>query len=225
MVLEPSRRTFSEEVSGRKVKDVDAAARAQRLHAIGWSVYAGVPLGLVVGSLMGYPLAALLTGPLLVYLFAVLLAHSAGKASSVLNMPSGASTPRKKEYSRARALEIRGAFQEAIESYEVEILKDPAKGEPYLRIARIHRDGLRKPEEAVKWFRRAQREAELHPGERIRVHRETAELFLHHLKEPRRAAPELARLAESHPATSHGRWAAAELAEIKAEMAGEDGPG
>lgn len=48
-------------------------------------------------------------------------------------------------------------------------------------------------------------------------------IFLHRYKEPRKAAPDLAWLAEGFPHTEGGRWAARELSEIKEEMKRERG--
>jgi hypothetical protein len=138
-------------------------------------------------------------------------------------MPSGRTTPRKREFSRAGALEVRGDMEGAVREYGLAILEAPEDPEPFLRIARIHRDEMKDPESAVRWFRRAQRESRLSPGEAIRVHREVSEIFLYVLKEPRRAAPELAQLAEAYPGTLDGQWAARELALIKAEMKAERG--
>ena len=139
----------------------------------------------------------------------------------MLYMPSGSSTPKRREYSRAKALEIRGEYEESIRAYEVEILNAPEIGEPYLKVARLFRDELKDLDSAVRWFRRAQSEACLLPGEAIRTHREISEIFLHTLREPRRAAPDLARLAEAFPDTPDGQWAAKELAAIKDDMSRE----
>ena len=133
-------------------------------------------------------------------------------------MPSGSTTPHRKEYSRAMALEVRGQRLKAMEAYEAEIIHAPEDPEPYLRIARLQRDGIKDPGAAARWFKRAQREAVLSPGQAIRTHRELAELYIHVLREPLKAAPELARLAELYPNTLDGQWAAAALAELKAEM-------
>jgi tetratricopeptide (TPR) repeat protein len=221
MVLEPKRRLYSEEGGKPGLRDVDAGARAQKLHALGWSLYAGIPLGILVGSLLGHPLIGLVLGPLLLLAVVTWLSHMAGRGASTVYMPSGSSTPRKKEYSRARALEVRGEYLEAIREYEGAIAASPEVSEPYLRVARMYRDELREVDLAIHWFRRAQREADLSTGETIRTHRELAELFLHYRGERRRAAPELARLADGFPDTPDGRWARKELADIKEEMAQE----
>ncbi len=222
MALEPPRRTFSEpkKIPGSP-REVDSAEQARKLHAWAWSIYGGIPLGLSVGLLMNNLLLGLFLGPLFIYGVVAGIAAISGRGAAVLYMPSGAGTPRKKEFSRAKALEIRGDFEGAIAAYETEILDAPHRGEPYLKIARMFRDELKDTEAAVMWFRRAQKEAKLFPGEEIRTHRELAEIFLHIRGEPRKAAPELARLAEAFPDTPDGEWAARELGLIKEAMADE----
>jgi len=221
MALEPPRRTYSEAKPSKGLKDVDSAARAQKLRALGWSLYGGVPFGAAVGALLGNLLLGAFLGPFVIYGAVVGIAALSGKVGSVVYMPSGSTTPKRKEYSRAKALEVRGEYQEAIRAYGVEILEAPGVAEPYLRIARLFRDERKDPDSAVHWFRKAQRDARLSTGESIRVHRELAEIFLYLRKEPRKAAPELARLAEGYSHTPDGEWAAGELAEIKAEIARE----
>jgi len=223
MVLNPPRRTFSEKERRKGPKDVDAGDRAQRLRIWVWSVAAGLPFGGGVGLLLGHLLLGLLLGPLVIFAIVAVLTGYAGRGASVLYMPSGATTPRRREYSRAKALEIRGDHDGAIRAYEEEILDRPEDAEPYVRIARIFRDHLGDFDAAMGWFRRAQREARPTTGEAIRIHRELAELLLYRRKEPRKAAPELARLAEGFPGTEDGRWAARELAAIKEELAREMG--
>ena len=125
--------------------------------------------------------------------------------------------------SAAEALAVRGEFEGAILAYQTAIQNVPGDGEAYLRIARIYRDGLKKPEEALLWFRRAVTEAKLSKGQELLTRREMAEFLIHDLHEPRRAAPDLARLAEAYPDTRDGQWAKEELARIKEEMAREEG--
>jgi tetratricopeptide (TPR) repeat protein len=209
MTIPPPKRSFPEKEEYRGPKEVDAAGRAQKLQAFGWALYGGVPLGVAGGFLIGNVFLGLVLGPAITI---------GGKGAKVIYMPSGSSTPRKREYSRAKALEVREDYEGAIRAYEVAILDEPEVAQPYLEIARIFRDELRDHEGAVRWFHRAQREASLSSGEAIRTHRELAEIFLHTRREPRKAAPELARLAEGYPSTLDGEWAARELAQIKEEM-------
>jgi tetratricopeptide (TPR) repeat protein len=221
MVLDPKRRQYSEAPHNSKLKDIDAVARTQKLRALGLSLYGGGFQGLVAGSVVGHPFLGVIIGPALIYTFVTLVAHFAGKGAGALHMPSGSTTPKKREYSRAKALEIRGEYMEAIKAYEVAIHDDPEIGEPYLLIARLFRDELKELDLAVHWFRRAQRKSTLSTGESIRSHRELAEIFLHIRREPTRAAPELAQLAERFPNTLDGEWAARELAVIKEAMTRE----
>jgi hypothetical protein len=216
--LDPPRRTFSAERPRKGPREVDAAARAQKLHAWGWSLYGGVPFGVGIGLLTGHLLLGIFLGPVIVYAFVAGIAALSGKGASVFYMPSGATTPKKKDYSRAKSLTVRGEYEEAIRAYEAEILDAPHLAEPYLCIARLYRDHLKELDTAVHWFRRARREAVLSQGESIRAYREVAEIFLHIRKEPTRAAPELARLAQEYPHTPDGQWAARELAEVKETM-------
>jgi tetratricopeptide (TPR) repeat protein len=167
-------------------------------------------------------MVGVLLGPLLIWLVVVGVTALAGRGASGIYMPTGVSTPRKREYSRAEALLVRGDREAAIAEYEAAIAADPSDPEPYLRVARILRDQLKRPADAIPWFRRAVREARPSPGLERRALREVAEIYLHHLREPRKAAPELARLAEAFPATPDGRWAREELGRVKEEMARQE---
>jgi len=222
MTLEPSRRTFKEARKHNRVKDVDAAGRVRKLKALGFALYGGVPLGLAAGSMMGHPLLGLLLGPAIIWTFAMVVAAIAGRGAGVLYMPSGSSTPRRREFSAAEAHAVRGEYEGAIIAYQAVIQDDPGDGEAYLRIARIYRDGTKEPEKALRWFRRAVEEAQLPTNLEILTRREMAEYLIHNLQEPKRAAPDLARLAEAYPDTRDGQWAKEELARIKEEMARED---
>ena len=86
--------------------------------------------------------------------------------------------------------------------------------EPLLRLARMLRDDARRYDDAALWMRRVLRTA-LAPALDAQVGRELAELLLYRSDEPRRAAPELARLAHQHRCTPIGEWAAAELTVLK----------
>jgi tetratricopeptide (TPR) repeat protein len=218
MTLEPPERTFKEVGAKGRLRDVDAVSRAHRFKILGWSLFAGLPMGAAAGFAAGHILLGMLLGPVMIWTVAWVVAGVAGRGATFLYMPSGSSTPRKKEYSRAEALAIRGEYEGAVAAYQEAILESPAEGEPYVRIARLYRDRLGDLEEALRWFKKATRDAVLSQGEEILSRKEMAELLIHRLQEPRRAAPELARLAEAYPNTPDGKWAALELARIKEEM-------
>lgn len=218
MTLEPTRRTFSEAPKGRRLRDVDAPGRARRFKVLAWALYAGVPMGAAAGFAAGHPFLGLLICPILIWTAVTVVAEVSGRGGSVLYMPSGSSTPRKKEYSQAKALAARGEFEAAIATFQAAILEDPQDGEAYLNIARIYRDELREPERALTWFRRTLAEASPPEGQGILARREMAELLIHHLEEPTKAAPDLARMAEEYAGRRTGEWAREELTRIKKRM-------
>lgn len=224
MTLDPPERTFKEPRRKGQLRDVDAVARAHKFKILGWSLFGGLPMGVAAGFAAGHLLLGMVLAPALIWIVAWTIAATAGKGATLLHMPSGSSTPRKKGYSRAEALAVRGEFRAAIDAYQLEVLESPEEGEPYLRIARLYRDDLGELEEALRWFKKAAVEGSLSKGQEILTRREIAELLIHRMNEPRRAAPELARLAESYPGTMDGQWAREELARIKGEMGREEGP-
>jgi tetratricopeptide (TPR) repeat protein len=223
MTLDPPRRTFKDPPPKKgRLRDVDSTEQAENLRILVWALYAGVPMGGMAGFALGHPFLGAVLGPLVIWGGARLVLHVMARGGSLIYMPSGSSTPRDREYSRAEALRVRGDYEGAIRAYE-EALEDPREnGEAFLRIARIHRDHLDSPEEALLWFRRATEEAQLPRGKEILARKEMAELLIHRLGQPRRAAPELARLAETRKGTPEGEWAREELARIKEEMTRED---
>jgi hypothetical protein len=211
--------TYKEPQKTGRLKDVDATARAEKLRVLGWSLFAGLPMGAMAGMMMGQVFLGMVLAPAVIWTVAMIVSGTAGKGAVFLGVSSGSSTPRRKGYSRAEALAVRGEFEAAINAYQVAILEAPDDGEPYLRVARIYRDQLGDPDEAFRWFRRATDEATLPRGQEILARREMAEYLLHQTEEPQRAAPELARLADAFRGTPDGEWAQEELARIKAEMA------
>lgn len=221
---QPPRRTFSEPAKRRGPKDRDAAEGVTRLRAITNGLF-GAALGALLGFFLtqkGAPVwvvpICVAVGWVTVSLGALWIVSSAGSAVSTLYTPSGTATPHRKEHSRAEALVARGMYQEAVDALELAVGDDPGDPGPYLRIARIHRDHLGKPEEAARWFRRALREATLPAGQAFLTRRELVELYAHRMGAPEKALPELARMAEELAGTPEGEWAAAELREIKARM-------
>jgi len=236
---EGPRRVFQRETPppGRKgLRDLDAAQRALLIRAVTWGGIPGGAIGGLVGwfltlgrpapiPVLGIFLGAVLLGTLTT-LFPIFMAGAAGRAALIALGSSGHAPARKKEYSFAQSLAVRGLFDKAIEAYEEAIREDPGDPEPYLRIGRIYRDELDRPDDAARWFRRARREARLTPGQELFVSRELVELYGKHLGRPEKALPELARMAEVYAGTPDGEWAAQELRRLKAERAGgEEGQG
>jgi tetratricopeptide (TPR) repeat protein len=221
------RRKFSTAPTGPPgQKDVDSVDRAMWM----WGSIAGA-LGFLLGALLaffflerGAPLWAAAISPFVgasfCAAFVFLVLRGGTGAAAVVYAPSGGTTPHKREYSRAESLVVRGLHEEAVTAFELAVADDPGDPLPYLRVARIYRDHLKRPEDAARWFRRALREAS---GTPVLARRELAELYVHHMKEPARAAPELARMAEELAGSPEGEWAARELAHVKALMAAQRG--
>jgi tetratricopeptide (TPR) repeat protein len=159
-----------------------------------------------------------LAGLLLTFSLPLVLAELGGRAANTLYNPSGAGTPRRREYSQAESLAARGLYQEAITAFEVASAADPTDPTPSLRLARIHRDRLGKHQDAATWFKRALERAEPGSGLALLVVKELVELYAVRLGTPARAAPLLARLAEGRPETPEGAWAADELKRLKTRM-------
>lgn len=145
----------------------------------------------------------------------LMIVEGAGWAASTLCGPSGSSTPRRLEHSRAEALAARGHYREALVAYEVAALEHPDDPTPRVRMARIHRDSLGEPEEAIRCFRQARENPGVAEGQWRAISRELIEVFTGSLAQPVRAAPELARLAERASGTPEGEWAARELHRVK----------
>lgn len=227
MVRPPVRRQYSRRgASG--VRDVDSARQARFARAFGWLGVAGLMWGGLVGSLVGGVGGALLGGLAGVVLVGgggglviLLVTDRLGGMAGALYNPSGRTTPHRHDHSYAKSLVARGAFEEAIRAYEDSVALDPADPTPYVAVARILRDELGSFEEAARWFRRARLDAQLDPGYELLVGRELVELYRGRLAQPRRAAPELARLAERFEGTPEGEWAESELRSLKEEIADE----
>ncbi|TVR67423.1 MAG: hypothetical protein EA422_00455 [Gemmatimonadales bacterium] len=228
---EGPRRVFQRETSAkgrRRLRDLDAAQRGLVLRAVGWGGIPGAAIGAAVGWFLTLdarppiPAAAILLGAALLATVAtvvpILLAGSAGKAALLALGSSGRAPARRKEYSFAQSLVARGLFEKAIDAYQEEVARAPADPEPYLRIGRLLRDELGRPDEAAAWLRRARRDAVMSPGQELILSRELVELYRNRLGRPEKALPELARMAERFAETPDGEWAARELAELKRGM-------
>jgi hypothetical protein len=208
------------------VKDTDLAGRTRVLRAFAWSL-----TGAMGGGLAGYAgwlyglwgvdivLRLTLGGWLLTFLTPLAIATLGGGIAHKLYNPSGAGTPRRREYSQAESLAARGLYAEAVVAFEAASAEDPADPTPSLRLARIHRDRLAKHEDAATWFKRALERAEPGSGLALLVVKELVELYSVKLETPARAAPLLARLAEGRPGTPEAQWARDELRRLKDGLA------
>jgi len=206
---------------------VDAVHRAYLLRALTWGGLPGFIIGGIAGAyvtrgmglpalLIGVGLGGLLAGAVVVGV-GVIFSEGGGAAARILLGTTGHAPARRKEYSFAASLAARGLFDKAIEAYEKAVLDDPLDSEPYLRIGRLYRDELDRPDDAVLWFKQARREAALSPAQDLFISGELVELYRNRMGKPEKALPELARLAEMHPGTPEEEWAKSELRRLKSE--------
>ncbi len=212
---------------------MDAAERAYRFQALAWGVFAGLFGGIPAGALLAAKLGAnpfllallgFITPIICALVFAEVAMRSAGAATKALYNPRG--TAVRPEYSRAESLVARGEYEDAAAAYEAECLEHPEDPEPYVRLARLLRDHLGRHEEAVTWFTRARSDAQLKGLQGLVITQEIVELYVHKLRTPRRAIPELTLLCQRYPNTPAAQAARRELSEMRALLERErDGTG
>lgn len=153
------------------------------------------------------------------FVFPLLLSAASGRAARLLHAPSGRTTPRAAGLSQAESLVARGLYDDAASAFEAAIAADPGDPLPYIRLARMERDRRRDYEAAARWFRRALSESRLSGPGRSHTRRELVEMLVGKAGTPERAAPVLARMAAEDGESDVGRWAAGELARVKALIA------
>ncbi len=219
-----SRRRFPEPPPTRGLRGADA-----RNHGVLTIALLGSLPGFVIGAALGLFLhqkgSPVWVGVLCALGFAaavplvtLFITGRAGALASKLHAPSGRTTPPKKQYSYAESLVARGDYEAGVTAFELAVAEDPRDAAPYLRIARVYRDHLDRPDDAARWFRRALAESAPPPGIAALARRELVELYVHRMGQPGRAAPELARMAEEMAGTPDGAWAARTLLEVKARL-------
>lgn len=211
-----------------RLRDVDAAERAFRIRALVLGALFGMAGGLPVGALLamkvgGNPILFMLSGFVLVLLVTLGISEIAlrtgGRAAQMIYNPRG--TAVRREYSRAGALEAQGRYEDAAAAYEAACLEYPEDPEPYFRLARLLRDRLERHDEAARWFERCRAESRLEGLQGLVISQELIELYIHKLRTPRRAIPELTLLCERYPGTPAAEAAQRELAEMRELLARE----
>ncbi|MGD2134596.1 MAG: helix-turn-helix domain-containing protein, partial [Gemmatimonadales bacterium] len=214
----------------RRLKDIDSADRVNRFRVLVYALIAGPivgglggafvarSLGLppVVGGLIGMPL-----GFLVVYKLTMTVVERTAKTMEQIYNPSAKSTPRRAEYSYAASLVARGRYEEALAAYELHAIEHPEDPQPFFQAARICREHLRRPEDAIAWYRRARADSEMTQGEQLFAMQEIIELYMRDLKTPRRAIPELSMLIDRFPDTPNAQAARRELAQMRELLAQE----
>lgn len=223
----PIKRKY-EERKRPKIREVDAVERAFRIKRITLGVYAAAYVSLPVGVLVANDLIgpAVAVGMIVgvvavVYVVTGLVSEGAGAVAAKIHAPSGESTPRRKEFSRAQSLVARGQYRDATVAYEVHCLEDPTNPDPYFRVAEIYHKHLSDPTEAVAWYQRARADADLTPGEELLAIQTVVEIYVHTLRTPRKAITELVQITKRFPGTEAADAARRELADMRSLLAEE----
>ncbi|MGQ0813355.1 MAG: tetratricopeptide repeat protein [Gemmatimonadota bacterium] len=211
-------------VMAPKYKDVDEHERVLRVRTAGYAAI-GAVLVFAAGTMLGFPFLTTVIATLLAavagYKLPLLLANFLGSAGASVYMAGGASTPAVREYSLADSLVARGRFDEAAEAYELLAEDHPDDPEPRVRLARLLRDRMGRPEDAATWLRKALDVKNIDAATELALLREISELYMYKLRTPNKALPYLRRLAEKHSQHPSANWARTEAAEIRQAMRDE----
>jgi hypothetical protein len=202
-------------------KSVDLATRSLLIKKLVYAMPGGV-VGALAGWFTGFGIIpGFLIGALFVFLLTSAIESSAASLFGKVYHPSAAATPRRREYSHAEALKAQGHYDKAIVAYQVALSEFPEDPEPYLRIARIHRDDLGAYDEAISWFKRARSDTIVDRIREVTIAREIIDVYTKRLGAPHRAIPELARLADRFEGDDVGEWARSEIERLKGVESGE----
>jgi tetratricopeptide (TPR) repeat protein len=218
----------------KRLKDVDAGDRAIRLKALVWAsfvgIFGGLPIGSVIAVKVGIPpMLGLFLGLAIgfggVYYGSLFITRRAARVAQTVYNPSGESTPRRREYSKAAALVMQDKHEDAAAAYEVHLTENPDDPEPYFQLARLSLEHLGKPEEAIQWYTRARDEARLTAGQALIATQEIVNIYVRKLRTPRKAIPELKLLCERFEGTPAAEVAQRELDEMRALLVRESEEG
>lgn len=168
--------------------------------------------GAMKAVLIGFPLGGLIGGLLTGFVF------REGLGGLVDRGFQGTRGRTRSEHSWLQSMIARGAYEEAVAACarEAETARDDP--EPLILGAGVLRDYLRQYETAAQWLRRARQVKRLTAQQDITITRDLVELYEGKLGTPRKALPELARLAESYPGTQAAAWAQNTLKQLKAQL-------
>ena len=204
-----------------KLKDVNSAERAFKLRAFAYS-FMVVFVATAASGLLGVPIILGFLGGLaaggLAYFGSLFIAERGARVGASIYQPSGSTTPPVREYSLADSLVARGLTDQAAEAYQLLSEDYPEDPEPRLRHARLLRDKAQRYDDAAQIFKSILTIPNLKSETELVVLRELVELCTHKLRQPQRALPHLARIAQKFGGTPPGEWAREETRAIKQQM-------
>jgi hypothetical protein len=166
----------------------------------------------MVGLLMALPAGGFVGG-----LFIGLVLQE-GIGGLVAKTFQGARGTTRSEHSWLQSLIVRGAYREAVEACARKADESPRDPQPLLLGAEVLRDHLKQHETAARWLRRAREIPKLTAQQDITITRELVGLYENQLGAPKKALPELARIAETYPGTQAATWATNTMKQIKASV-------
>lgn len=181
-------------------RDRDSADDAQRIKTAVWSL-APAGIGAVIGGFLapgiGLPSAVGFLGGGVIagavsYLIVGQLAERAGNAAASLY--TGGGQPLPDQFSLVDSLIARGHLEQAAAELRRLAEASPATSPACIRLARLMRDRLKRPEESLQWFRVALDRSDLDDGTVRLLLGEVVDLC-HAMGSPRRALPVLAKVA------------------------------
>lgn len=192
-----------------------------RYKALSWLGAGGIIGALAFWFVGVNPILGFAVGVAISYFTTMLLAQSAASLAKKTHNPSGESTPHKREYSRARAHQIRGEFAQAIAMWQLHCTEHPEDPEPYIELARLYHNELGDFENAVRWFKKARDESDIDSGRALLATQEIIEVYTRKMNQPKRAIPELALLLEKWSGSPGADSARRQLQDLRAQLASE----
>ena len=161
-----------------------------------------IPLGALVGFTVGKLIGtALLSG--------------SGAAAQRIYMPNAAGTYAQ-THSQIDALEAKGDYRGAVDSWEAVAVSQPANPWPLIRAGELYQRQLAEPAMALDRFQLARGIPGITPELERYASQKIIDLHLGPLDDPGRALVELRRLIDRHPGTREADGARTALASIKA---------
>jgi tetratricopeptide (TPR) repeat protein len=204
------------------LRDRDSADDAQRVKAFAWSL-APATIGAIVGGalaprfgisgLIGFFFGAIIAGAAS-FVLVTTVADRAGRAAATLY--AGGSHPMPSQFSLAESLIVRGHLDQAAAELRRAADAEPDLAAPRIRLARLLRDRLRRPDEALQWFRAALASRDVDDGAALLLAHEVVDLC-RASGSARRALPTLAKVAAERPDTHIAVWAQETMQVIRQE--------
>jgi hypothetical protein len=161
----------------------------------------------------------------IVFFVAQHFARSGAKGFTRFTHPDGSTTPYQRQFSYQEALAAKGLVDDALVSYEAEIVAAPGDVEAIMRTAELYLTHRRRPERAAELLRMLQRTPTAPPEKVLYATHRLVDLYLGPLDDSGKALVELRRLIDNFPGSQAARFAREALAKLKREHHGTGADG